>query len=59
MNTDAEYEKEGGAWRWSIDVKENGKIHNIGVDAMTGKIVENGWEATSNSHLARGRCAAL
>lgn len=38
---EAEYEKEGGGWRWSFDIRQNGKIHEIGVDAMTGKIVEN------------------
>ena len=42
---EAEYEKEGGGWRWSFDIRENGKIHEIGVDAMTGKIVEDSWEA--------------
>ena len=44
-----EYEKEDGGWRWSFDVKEKGKIHEIGVDAMTGKIVENGWEAADKA----------
>lgn len=45
---EAEYEKEGGAWRWSFDIKQNGKIHEIGVDAMTGKIVEDSWEAAGD-----------
>lgn len=41
----AEYEREGKGWRWSFDIKQNGKTHEVGVDAMTGKIVENKWEA--------------
>ena len=40
----SEYEKEDGAWRWSFDVRENGRIHEIGIDAMTGRIVEDSWE---------------
>jgi len=37
----AEYEKEGGAWRYSFDIKQKGNIQEIGVDSKTGKIVEN------------------
>ena len=40
----AEYEKEGGGWRWSFDIKQGNRIHEIGVDAMTGKIVEDSYE---------------
>ena len=47
--SEADYEKEGGSWRWSFDIKENGKIHEVGVDAMTGKIVENGWETAGKA----------
>lgn len=46
---ESDYEKEDGSWRWSFDIKENGKIHEVGVDAMTGKIVENGWEAAGKA----------
>jgi uncharacterized membrane protein YkoI len=42
--SEADYEEEGGGWRWSFDVKEDGKIHEIGVDATTGKIVEDKYE---------------
>jgi uncharacterized membrane protein YkoI len=42
---DAEYEREGGGWRYSFDIVQGGKIHEIGVDAMTGKIVEDKYEA--------------
>ncbi|MBA3668571.1 MAG: PepSY domain-containing protein [Sphingomonas sp.] len=41
---DAEYEKEGGAWRYSFDIRQGNKIHEIGVNANTGKIVENKFE---------------
>ncbi len=46
---EADYEKEGGSWRWSFDIRENGKIHEVGVDAMTGKIVENGLESAGEA----------
>ena len=45
---EAEFENEGGGWRWSFDIRENGKVHEVGVDAMTGKIVENSWEAADD-----------
>ncbi|CDO38332.1 PepSY domain-containing protein [Novosphingobium sp. KN65.2] len=40
----AEYERENGAWRWSFDVRQGARIHEIGVDAKTGKIVEDSFE---------------
>lgn len=42
---ETDYEKEGGSWRWSFDIRDHGKIHEVGVDAMTGKIVENALES--------------
>jgi uncharacterized membrane protein YkoI len=39
--TDAEYENEGGAWRWSFDIQQKGHIQEIGIDGRTGKVVEN------------------
>lgn len=42
---DSEYEKEGGGWRWSFDISQNGKIHEIGIDGKTGKVVEDSWES--------------
>ena len=36
-----EYEKEGGIWRYSFDIQQKGHIQEIGIDAMTGKVVEN------------------
>ena len=37
----AEYEKEGGGWRYSFDIQQRGHVQEIGVDGKTGKIVEN------------------
>jgi uncharacterized membrane protein YkoI len=41
--TDQELEKEGGGsgLRYSFDVKSKGKTFEIGVDAKTGKVLEN------------------
>lgn len=44
-----EYEKEGGGWRYSFDIRQGKRIHEIGVDAFTGKIVENVYEAPGAS----------
>ncbi len=41
---DGEYEKEGGGWRYSFDIRQGKRIHEIGVDANTGKIVEDKFE---------------
>lgn len=41
----AEYEKENGGWRYSFDIVQGERIHEIGVDATTGKIVEDSFEA--------------
>ena len=41
--TDRELEKESGGsgLRWSFDIKSQGKTFEVGVDARTGKILEN------------------
>jgi hypothetical protein len=41
--TDQELEKEGGGsgLRYSFDIKSGGKTHEVGVDAKTGKVLEN------------------
>ena len=36
-----EYEREGGGWRYSFDIQQRGHVQEIGVDANTGRIVEN------------------
>jgi uncharacterized membrane protein YkoI len=44
--TDKELEKErgGSGLRYSFDVKANGHTYEVGVDAVTGKVLENGSE---------------
>jgi uncharacterized membrane protein YkoI len=37
----AEYEKEGGGWRYSFDIQQRGHVQEIGVDGMNGRIIEN------------------
>ena len=41
--TDQELEKEGGGTglRYSFDIRNNGKTFEVGVDARTGKVLEN------------------
>jgi uncharacterized membrane protein YkoI len=41
--TDQELEKEGGGTglRYSFDIRSNGKTFEVGVDARTGKVLEN------------------
>lgn len=41
---EGEYEFERGAWRWSFDIQMPGHIQEIGIDAQTGKVVENSNE---------------
>lgn len=45
---DAKFEKGGGAWRYSFDIWQRQRIHDIGVDANTGRIVENKYEGRHN-----------
>ena len=41
--TDQELENEGGGsgLRYSFDIKSAGKVHEVGVDAKTGRVLEN------------------
>ena len=41
--TDKELEKEAGGsgLRWSFDIKSQGKTYEVGVDARTGRVLEN------------------
>ncbi|WP_338468177.1 PepSY domain-containing protein [Novosphingobium sp. ZN18A2] len=41
---ESDYEKEDGIWRWSFDIRQGKRIHEIGIDVMTGKIVESSFE---------------
>ncbi|MEI6487174.1 MAG: PepSY domain-containing protein [Sphingomonadales bacterium] len=45
--TDQELEKEdgGSGLRYSFDIKKAGQTYEVGVDAMTGAILENGRES--------------
>ena len=42
--TKQEYEHEGKGWRYSFDILQGKRVHEIGVDANTGRIVENVFE---------------
>ena len=37
----SEYENEGGGWRWSFDIQQKGHVQEIGIDGLTGRVVEN------------------
>ena len=47
--TDQELEKEGGGsgLRYSFDIKSAGVTYEVGVDAKTGKVLENGREGAN------------
>ena len=45
---DAEYEKEAGGWRYSFDIRQGNRIHEIGVNANNGRIVENKYEGLND-----------
>ena len=36
-----EQEKGGSGLRWSFDIKAQGKSYEVGIDAKTGKVLEN------------------
>jgi uncharacterized membrane protein YkoI len=44
--TDKELEREGGGsgLRYSFDIAAHGRTYEVGVDAVTGKVLENGPE---------------
>lgn len=43
----AEREREGGGLRYSFDIRQGRRIHEIGVDVATGRIVEDKFEAAN------------
>ena len=46
---DKELEREqgGSGLRYSFDIKANGRTYEVGVDAVTGKVLENGPEGAN------------
>ena len=44
MSEELEKEKGGSGLRYSIDIKQGSLAHEIGVDAVAGKVLENGTE---------------
>jgi uncharacterized membrane protein YkoI len=47
--TDEELENEGGGsgLRYSFDIKSGGKTYEVGVDAQTGRVLENAGEGAN------------
>ena len=47
--TDKELEREGGGTglRYSFDVRSDGTVYEVGVDARTGSVLENGREGAN------------
>ena len=37
----AEYEREGNSWRYSFDIQQRNNVQEIGIDASSGKVVED------------------
>ena len=44
VKSELEKEKGGSGLRYTFDVKSNGAIHEVGVDAKTGKVLENSMD---------------
>ena len=49
MITDQELEKEAGGsgLRWSFDIRNKGATYEVGVDALTGRVIENAAETAA------------
>jgi uncharacterized membrane protein YkoI len=45
VKEELEQEKGGSGLRYSFDIAQGKTIHEVGVDAKTGKVLENGAEA--------------
>lgn len=41
---ESDYENEKGSWRYSFDIRQGKRIHEVGVDANNGSIVEDAFE---------------
>lgn len=44
---ESDYEQEKGGWRYSFDIRQGRRIHEIGVDANSGHIVEDAYESAA------------
>jgi len=47
VDQELEKEKGGSGLRYSFDVKVGAKTYEVGVDAVTGKVLENGHESAA------------
>ena len=45
---ESDYENEKGGWRYSFDIRQGKRIHEVGVDASTGRIVEDTFEGAKD-----------
>jgi uncharacterized membrane protein YkoI len=50
VSEELEKESGGSGLRYSFDIKSHGVIHEVGVDAKTGKVLENSVESKINEH---------
>ena len=41
LHQELEHEKGGSGLRYSFDIKHGSTVHEVGVDAVTGKVLEN------------------
>lgn len=48
-----ELEKEKGSLRYSFDIKVSGVVHEVGIDATTGKIVEDSTDDEKDKDVSR------
>jgi uncharacterized membrane protein YkoI len=46
---ESDFEKENGGWRYSFDIQQGNRTHEVGVDAYTGKVVESSYEKPGES----------
>lgn len=47
VSEELEREKGGSGLRYSFDITNHGKTHEVGVDAVTGKVLENSVEGAN------------
>ncbi|MDE3021241.1 MAG: PepSY domain-containing protein [Pseudomonadota bacterium] len=47
IDEELENEQGGSGLRYSFDIKKNGATHEVGIDAQTGKVLENSMEGAN------------